>query len=196
MCTGIIQATGIIKNINSHDKGSVITFQSSAFDFSQIKIGDSIAINGVCLTVISFDKDFFVADLSQETLNCTSYKDAFEGKVVNMESALKLNQGIDGHLVSGHVDGIAKINDKYQEGESFRFQIEAPQELRKYIAKKGSVTLDGISLTVNNINEKEFNVNIVPHTLENTNLSSLEIGDKLNVEVDMIARYVEQLTKA
>jgi riboflavin synthase len=196
MFTGIIQATGIIKNINSHDKGSVITFQSSAFDFSQIKIGDSIAVNGVCLTVISFDKDFFVADLSQETLNCTSYKDAFEGKVVNMESALKLNQGIDGHLVSGHVDGIAKINDKYQEGESFRFQIEAPEELRKYIAKKGSVTLDGISLTVNNINEKEFNVNIVPHTLENTNLSSLEIGDKLNIEVDMIARYVEQLTKA
>ena len=196
MFTGIIQATGIIKNINSHDKGSVITFQSSAFDFSQIKIGDSIAVNGVCLTVISFDKDFFVADLSQETLNCTSYKDAFEGKVVNMESALKLDQGIDGHLVSGHVDGIAKINDKYQEGESFRFQIEAPVELRKYIAKKGSVTLDGISLTVNNINEKEFNVNIVPHTLENTNLSSLEIGDKLNIEVDMIARYVEQLTKA
>ncbi|NBQ33846.1 MAG: riboflavin synthase [Gammaproteobacteria bacterium] len=196
MFTGIIQATGIIRNINSHDKGSVITFQSSAFDFSQIKIGDSIAVNGVCLTVISFDKDFFVADLSQETLNCTSYKDAFEGKVVNMESALKLNQGIDGHLVSGHVDGIAKINDKYQEGESFRFQIEAPEELRKYIAKKGSVTLDGISLTVNNINEKEFNVNIVPHTLENTNLSSLEIGDKLNIEVDMIARYVEQLTKA
>ena len=196
MFTGIIQATGIIKNINSHDKGSVITFQSSAFDFSQIKIGDSIAVNGVCLTVISFDKDFFVADLSQETLNCTSYKDAFKGKVVNMESALKLNQGIDGHLVGGHVDGIAKINDKYQEGESFRFQIEAPEELRKYIAKKGSVTLDGISLTVNNINEKEFNVNIVPHTLENTNLSSLEIGDKLNIEVDMIARYVEQLTKA
>ena len=196
MFTGIIQATGIIKNINSHDKGSVITFQSSAFDFSQIKIGDSIAVNGVCLTVISFEKDFFVADLSQETLNCTSYKDAFEGKVVNMESALKLNQGIDGHLVSGHVDGIAKINDKYQEGESFRLQIEAPEELRKYIAKKGSVTLDGISLTVNNINEKEFNVNIVPHTLENTNLSSLEIGDKLNIEVDMIARYVEQLTKA
>ena len=196
MFTGIIQATGIIRNINSHDKGSVITFQSSAFDFSQIKIGDSIAVNGVCLTVISFDKDFFVADLSQETLNCTSYKDAFEGKVVNMESALKLNQGIDGHLVSGHVDGRAKINDKYQEGESFRFQIEAPEELRKYIAKKGSVTLDGISLTVNNINEKEFNVNIVPHTLENTNLSSLEIGDKLNIEVDMIARYVEQLTKA
>ena len=196
MFTGIIQATGIIRNINSHDKGSVITFQSSAFDFSQIKIGDSIAVNGVCLTVISFEKDFFVADLSQETLNCTSYKDAFEGKVVNMESALKLNQGIDGHLVSGHVDGIAKINDKYQEGESFRFQIEPPGELRKYIAKKGSVTLDGISLTVNNINEKEFNVNIVPHTLENTNLSSLEIGDKLNIEVDMIARYVEQLTKA
>ena len=196
MFTGIIQATGIIKNINSHDKGSVITFQSSEFDFSQIKIGDSIAVNGVCLTVISFDKDFFVADLSQETLNCTSYQDAFEGKIVNMESSLKLNQGIDGHLVSGHVDGIAKINDKYQEGESLRFQIEAPAELRKYIAKKGSVTLDGISLTVNNINEKEFNVNIVPHTLENTNLSSLKIGDKLNIEVDMIARYVEQLTKA
>ncbi len=193
MFTGIIQALGTIKSIDASAKGATLEFQTNDMDFSTVDIGDSIAINGVCLTAIEVGSNSFKADLSQETLDCTIFSDLDVGSNINMEKALRLNQGIDGHLVSGHVDGIAKVSDKYPEGDSVRFKISTPHSLVKYIARKGSVCLNGVSLTVNDIDGDEFGINIVPHTLSATTLGELEIGSSINLEVDIIARHLEQL---
>ena len=193
MFTGIIQAIGQIKTKDVHDKGAVFSFASSELDFSNVAIGDSIAVNGVCLTAIEIDNDYFKADLSQETLDCSIFSDLLLGAAVNLEKALRLNQGIDGHLVSGHVDGKGEVLDKYTEGDSTRFKIKTPQNLVKYIARKGSVCINGVSLTVNTIEADVFDVNIVPHTLTATTLGQLSVGSKVNLEVDIIARHLEQL---
>ncbi len=193
MFTGIIQALGQIKSISSHDQGATLEFQTSGLDFSNVAIGDSIAVNGVCLTAIEVNSDSFKADLSQETLNCSIFDQLNKGDRVNLEKALRLNQGIDGHLVSGHVDGIATVVDKFNEGESTRFKIKAPQSLVKYIARKGSVCINGVSLTVNEIIEDVFDLNIVPHTLVATTLGNLNVESQVNLEVDIIARHLEQL---
>jgi riboflavin synthase len=193
MFTGIIQAIGQIKTKDVHDKGAVFSFASSELDFSNVAIGDSIAVNGVCLTAIEIDNDYFKADLSQETLDCSIFSDLLLGADVNLEKALRLNQGIDGHLVSGHVDGKGEVLDKYTEGDSTRFKIKTPQNLVKYIARKGSVCINGVSLTVNTIEADVFDVNIVPHTLTATTLGQLSVGSKVNLEVDIIARHLEQL---
>ncbi len=193
MFTGIIQALGQIKSINTHDQGATLEFQANGLDFSTVAIGDSIAVNGVCLTAIEVNTDSFKADLSQETLNCSIFDQLNEGDKVNLEKALRLNQGIDGHLVSGHVDGIATVVDKFNEGESTRFKIKAPQSLVKYIARKGSVCINGVSLTVNEIIDNVFDLNIVPHTLIATTLGELNIDSQVNLEVDIIARHLEQL---
>ena len=193
MFTGIIQALGEIAEIRASDKGATLRFSSSQLDFSNVAIGDSIATNGVCLTAIETGENYFVADLSQETLDCTTFGQLGEGAQVNLEKALRLNQGIDGHLVSGHVDGVAQVVDKYTEGESTRFKISAPQSLVKYIARKGSVCLNGVSLTVNEIEGEVFGINIVPHTLSATTLGELEVDSRVNLEVDIIARHLEQL---
>jgi riboflavin synthase len=193
MFTGIIQALGTIKNKVTYSKGAVFSFYASTFDFSNIAIGDSIAVNGVCLTAIEIGQDFFKADISQETLNCSIFSQLEQGDFVNLEKALRLNQGIDGHLVSGHVDGVAQVSDRFSEGESVRFKINAPDNLVKYIAKKGSICINGVSLTVNDIQKNVFDINIVPHTLEVTTLGKLQIGSNVNLEVDIIARHLEQL---
>jgi len=193
MFTGIIQAIGQIKVKTMHDKGAVFTFTSSDLDFSTVTIGDSIAVNGVCLTVVELDNNGFKTDVSQETLNCSILGDLLVGSNVNLEKALRLNQGIDGHMVSGHVDGQGEVSDKTTEGESTRFKIKVAQSLIKYIAKKGSITVDGVSLTVNSIEENVFDINIVPHTLIATTLGQLEVGSAVNIEVDIIARHLEQL---
>nr|MCH9746308.1 riboflavin synthase [Pseudomonadota bacterium] len=151
MFTGIIQALGSIKTKVTYDKGAVFSFTATDFDFSSIAIGDSIAVNGVCLTAIEVGSDFFKADVSQETLDCSIFSQLEQGDRVNLEKALRLNQGIDGHLVSGHVDGIASVSEQFSEGESTRFKINAPDNLVKYIARKGSVCINGVSLTVNSI---------------------------------------------
>ena len=195
MFTGIIQAIGQVKSKTMHDKGAVFTFSSSSLDFSTVAIGDSIAVNGVCLTVIEIENECFTADISQETLNCSIFGDLSIGDAINLEKSLKLNQGIDGHLVSGHVDGQGKVIDKTLEGESTRFKINAPQSLVKYIARKGSITVNGVSLTVNSIEANDFDINIVPHTLTATTLGRLNTGDSVNLEVDIIARHLEQLIK-
>ena len=148
-----------------------------------------------CLTVIEIDGDSFTADVSQETLNCSTLGNLSVDKEVNLEKSLKFNQGIDGHLVSGHVDGQGEVIDKIVEGGSIHFKINAPQPLVKYIARKGSIAVDGVSLTVNNIEENGFDVNIVPHTLTTTTLGQLNIRDSVNLEVDIIARHLEQLVK-
>ncbi|SFV87912.1 Riboflavin synthase eubacterial/eukaryotic [hydrothermal vent metagenome] len=193
MFTGIIQAIGQIKGKAMHDKGAVFTFASSDLDFSSVAIGDSIAVNGVCLTAIEIEIDSFTADVSQETLNCANLGDLSISDSVNLEKALKFNQGIDGHLVSGHVDEQGKVVGRMSEGESVRFKISAPFSLVKYIAKKGSITLNGVSLTVNSIKKNVFDVNIVPHTLTATTMGQLNTGDAVNLEVDIIARHLEQL---
>ncbi len=193
MFTGIIQALGTIRSKTAYEKGSVFSFSASDFDFSNIAIGDSIAVNGVCLTAIEIGKDFFKADVSQETLNCSIFSNLEQGDSVNLEKALRLNQGIDGHLVSGHVDGVAQVSDQFSEGESTRFKINAPDNLVKYIARKGSVCINGVSLTVNDVQGSVFDLNIVPHTLAVTTLGKLQIGSNVNLEVDIIARHLEQL---
>ncbi|SFV87877.1 Riboflavin synthase eubacterial/eukaryotic [hydrothermal vent metagenome] len=193
MFTGIIQAIGQIKGKTTHGKGAVFTFASNDLDFSSVAIGDSIAVNGVCLTAIEIGSERFTADVSQETLNCANLGDLSIGDGVNLEKALRFNQGIDGHLVSGHVDGQGKVVGKMSEGESVRFKISVPSSLVKYIAKKGSITLNGVSLTINNIEKDVFDVNIVPHTLTATTMGQLNMGDAVNLEVDLIARHLEQL---
>ncbi|HAO70933.1 MAG: riboflavin synthase [Candidatus Thioglobus sp.] len=193
MFTGIIQAIGQIKTKDMHDKGAVLSFASSELDFSNVAIGDSIAVNGVCLTAIEISDNSFKADLSQETLDCSIFGDLSVGDDINLEKALRLNQGIDGHLVSGHVDGQGEVVDRTIQGESTRFKISAPQNLVKYIARKGSITINGVSLTVNSIDANVFDVNIVPHTLTATTLGLLNIGNQVNLEVDLIARHLEQL---
>jgi riboflavin synthase len=193
MFTGIIQALGSIKTKVTYDKGAVFSFTATDFDFSSIAIGDSIAVNGVCLTAIEVGSDFFKADVSQETLDCSIFSQLEQGDRVNLEKALRLNQGIDGHLVSGHVDGIASVSEQFSEGESTRFKINAPDNLVKYIARKGSVCINGVSLTVNSIVDNTFDLNIVPHTLSVTTLGELKTGDQVNLEVDIIARHLEQL---
>ena len=193
MFTGIIQAIGQIKTKDMHDKGAVLSFASSELDFSNVAIGDSIAVNGVCLTAIEIGNNSFKADLSQETLDCSIFGDLSVGDDINLEKALRLNQGIDGHLVSGHVDGQGEVVDRTIQGESTRFKISAPQNLVKYIARKGSITINGVSLTVNSIDTNVFDVNIVPHTLTATTLGLLNIGNQVNLEVDLIARHLEQL---
>jgi riboflavin synthase len=193
MFTGIVQAIGQIKTKDVHDKGAVFSFASSELDFSSVAIGDSIAVNGVCLTAIEIGTDTFKADLSQETLDCSIFGDLSVGDDINLEKSLRLNQGIDGHLVNGHVDGEGEVIDKYTEGDSTRFKISTPQNLVKYIARKGSITMNGVSLTVNSIENNVFDVNIVPHTLTATTLGQLSVGSKINLEVDIIARHLEQL---
>lgn len=193
MFTGIIQAIGQVKSKIIYDKGALFTFTSNNLDFLTVTIGDSIAVNGVCLTATQVSSDGFTADVSQETLNCSILGDLSTNDEINLEKALRLNQGIDGHLVSGHVDGQGKVVDKTTEGSSMRFKISAPKSLVKYIALKGSITINGVSLTVNSIKDSTFDVNIVPHTLTATTLGQLNTGDSMNLEVDIIARYLEQL---
>ena len=195
MFTGIIQAIGKVKTKDDSEKGATLSFSTTDFDFSNVAIGDSIAVNGVCLTAVEIGSDYFKADLSQETLDCSIFASIKQGDSVNLEKALKLNQGIDGHMVSGHVDGIAQVVDKYDEGDSTRFKISVPKSLVKYIARKGSVCINGVSLTVNDIDTDVFGINIVPHTLVATTLGELNVGSKVNLEVDIIARHLEQLLK-
>ena len=193
MFTGIIQAKGRVKEVTHSDKGALFVFESDSFDMSSVSIGDSIAVNGVCLTVIDFCDSNFSADLSQETLDCSIFDKLQIGQNVNLEKSLRLNQGIDGHLVSGHVDGIGKIDSISAEGESTRINIEIDQSLEKYVAKKGSICINGVSLTVNSIENNIIGINIVPHTFTLTTFGELEIGARVNIEIDIIARHLEKL---
>ena len=193
MFTGLIQAKGRVKDVTHSDKGAVFVFDSDSLDMSSVSIGDSIAVNGVCLTVIDFCDSNFSADVSQETLDCSIFDKLQIGQNVNLEKSLRLNQGIDGHLVSGHVDGIGKIDSISAEGESTRINIEIDQSLEKYVAKKGSICINGVSLTVNSIENNIIGINIVPHTFTLTTFGELEVGARVNIEIDIIARHLEKL---
>ena len=193
MFTGIIQAKGSIHEVHSSEKGAVLVVNSNGLDLTDSNVGDSIAVNGVCLTATELKKNSFTADVSQETLSCTTFSELTKGQHVNLEKSLRLNQGIDGHLVSGHVDGIGEVDSVYTEGVSTRLKIKAMSGLMKYIAKKGSICINGVSLTVNSVVGNIFDVNIVPHTFSATTLGSLNEKSKVNLEIDIIARHVEQL---
>ena len=193
MFTGIIQAQGNIQEIRESNKGAVFVLNSNSLDLSDASIGDSIAVNGVCLTITQLDKNSFSSDVSQETLNCSTFSQLKKGQNINLEKSLRLDQGIDGHLVSGHVDGVGEVVSLHKEGESTGLKIKVNKDLSKYIAKKGSICINGVSLTVNSVETNFFNVNIIPHTLSVTNLGELIENSRVNIEIDIIARHIEQL---
>lgn len=193
MFTGIIESIGKIESIE--DKGGDARFwiNTGKLDMSDVQLGDSIAMNGVCLTAIELRPDAYCADVSGETLSKTSLKILEAGSAVNLEKALTPTTRLGGHLVSGHVDGLGRVIDRSEDARSVRFTLEAPKELAKYIAMKGSITVDGVSLTVNKVDGCQFELNIVPHTLQETIMDEYQAGREVNLEVDLIARYLERL---
>lgn len=193
MFTGIIRAVGTITVIEAKEGDRRLTIDLGELPVTEAELGDSIAVNGVCLTVVALGGRHFIADVSRETLSRTTLGDGVAGSPVNLEMALTPATRLGGHIVSGHVDGVGTVMEKRPDGRSVRFSIKAPDSLAKYIAEKGSICVDGISLTVNSVNGALFGVNIVPHTLKETTLGTTEIGCKVNLEVDLIARYLERL---
>ncbi len=193
MFTGIIQATGEIRALERRDGDARLSIGVGRLDMGDVALGDSIAVNGVCLTVVEFDARSFVADVSSETLACTTLGDLAPGARVNLEKALTPTTRLGGHLVSGHVDGVGEVLQRWSDARSERFRIRAPKDLAKYIAAKGSICVDGISLTVNRVEGAEFELNIVPHTLSETAMGEFTAGRRVNLEVDVIARYLERL---
>ncbi len=194
MFTGIVAAIGRIERVEPRDKGLRLAIHAGGLDLADVALGDSIAVNGVCLTVISLADGVFEVDVSQETIDCTIGLGA-PGEV-NLEKALRLADRLGGHLVSGHVDGVGEVVSFAPFGESWRLVVRAPAELSRYIARKGSVCLQGVSLTVNRVDGREFEINLIPHTIERTTLKHLAAGSKVNVEIDLIARYAERLIAA
>ena len=191
MFAGIVQAVGRIERVEALEKGVRLTIDAGALGLGDAAIGDSVAVSGACLTATSVSGRRFTADVSRETLDCTTGL-ASPGEV-NLEKSLRLNDKIGGHLVTGHVDGVGEVVAFDQAGESMRLVVRAPKELARYIARKGSVTIDGVSLTVNRVDDAEFEVNLIPHTLEVTTLKRLAASVRVNLEVDLLARYVERM---
>ena len=193
MFTGIIQSTGKISSISPAGEDVKLKITVGSLDMSDVKIGDSIAVNGVCLTAVSFDTSHFEVHVSKETLNCTVGLDA--PRDVNLEKALRFSDRLGGHLVSGHVDGVGQVVRFEPVGDCWLLMVRAPHTLSRYIAIKGSIAIDGVSLTVNSIEQDTFSINLIPHTIENTTLKNLGIGSRVNLEVDLIARYVERMAQ-
>jgi len=192
MFTGIIQSIGRIHEYEARGADARMIITGGGLDFSDVALGDSIAVNGVCLTTVALTPDSFSVDVSAETLRCTA---GFAlGAEVNLEKALRLADRLGGHLVSGHVDGVGTVHRFVPVGESHLLEIDAPAELARYIIRKGSITVNGVSLTVNVVEGARFALNLIPHTLEMTMLKHLQAGSRVNLEVDMIARYVERLS--
>jgi len=197
MFTGIIEAVGTIKAIDINGQGARLKIATNSLDMSDVKLGDSIATNGICLTVVDFDQTSYSADVSNETLQRTGFKNYQAGMQVNLEKAMLASTRFGGHMVSGHVDGISEILSITHNGNSIEYWFSMPSDLAHYIAEKGSVTIDGTSLTVNALdngsaNEK-FRLTIVPHTVKETIFAHYQVGTKVNLEVDLIARYLERL---
>lgn len=192
MFTGIIEAVGKIISVNSGGDAMRIYIDAGEMELVDVFIGDSIAVNGACLTVTVLEEKSFAVDVSGETLNCTHGLN-ISGNAVNLEKALQLSDRLDGHLVSGHIDGVGEVAQFRQSGDRCLLLIYPPLQLLKYIAPKGSITVDGVSLTVNRAEDHGFEVNLIPHTLINTNFKHLEQGNKVNIEIDIVARYVARL---
>ncbi len=193
MFTGIIQSIGKITSLKRLGSDIRIGVDIAELSIEELNAGDSIAVNGVCLTAIQITANSVAADVSNQTLACSTLQDFRIGTRVNLELALTPSTRMGGHIVSGHVDGVGVIQQKVPDGRSMRFQIGMPENLARYIAAKGSVCVDGISLTVNEVDRNCFRVNIVPHTLAETTLGSAVVGQRVNLEVDLLARYLERL---
>lgn len=193
MFTGIISAIGLISATEPKGGDCRLTINTGKLSLSDTQLGDSIAVNGVCLTAIELGKQHFCSDVSNETLSRSTLKHAVVGTPVNLELALTPTTRLGGHIVSGHVDGIGELIELKPDARSWRLSFKAPDELAKYIAEKGSITINGISLTVNTVNGALFSVNIVPHTLKETTLADIKVGNQVNLEVDLLARYLERL---
>ncbi|HEY5682088.1 MAG TPA: riboflavin synthase [Sulfuricaulis sp.] len=196
MFTGIVQAVGKILATEKKNGDVRLRVASGKLDMAKVKTGDSIAVSGVCLTLVEFTPAAFSADISKETLSRTTLGRLRPGDVVNLEKALTLNTPLGGHLVSGHVDGVGSLTNIEKDGRSVQIWFEAPAGLARYIAEKGSISVDGVSLTINAVNGVRFGVNLVPHTLAETTLGNLNEGASVNLEVDMLARYLERLMLA
>ncbi|MCG6875236.1 MAG: riboflavin synthase [Betaproteobacteria bacterium] len=194
MFTGIVTSIGEIVRAEPREKGLRLTIDSGALDLQDVGVGDSVAVNGVCLTVVKRDAGGFEVDVSQETIDCTTGLGA-RGPV-NLEKSLRLADRLGGHLVAGHVDGVGEVIAFDAVGENRRLIVRAPRELAKYIARKGSITVQGVSLTVNRVEDDRFEINLIPHTLEATTLQHLAPGARVNLEVDLIARYVERMLES
>jgi len=193
MFTGIIEAIGNISKIESNGPDSRIVFKAGRMKLDDVKIGDSMSVNGVCLSIIEKTKDSFSSDLSRETLSLTTFMEMRANSKVNLEKAMSFSSRVNGHFIAGHVDGIGVIKGMRNDGRSILILIEFPEELEKYISKKGSISVDGVSLTINGTKENTFSINIIPHTLSGSIISEYNIGTKVNIEVDLIARYLEKL---
>ncbi len=198
MFTGIIQSVGSIVGIENKESDSRFTVELGTFTVADVALGDSVAVNGVCLTAVEFGTSdsggsTMCADVSAETLSCTTLGELSVNDPVNLELALTPTTRLGGHMVSGHVDGVGEVVGRHQDGRSERIDIRAPAELSRYIAAKGSICVDGVSLTVNEVSGNQFGVNIVPHTVEHTNADCWNPGSKVNLEIDVIARYLERL---
>jgi len=196
--TGLVQEIGEIRSVQPRQESGgadvrlVVGFR--AIERARLELGASICVDGVCLTVAELGADSFAADVSGETLRVTTLGDKRAGSRVNLEPSLRAGDALGGHWVSGHVDGVAEVVATERDARSLQVQIEAPRPLARYIARKGSVTLDGVSLTVNAVDGTRFSINLIPHTLEVTTLGALAQGSRLNLEIDLLARYVERLS--
>ncbi|PKO26094.1 MAG: riboflavin synthase [Betaproteobacteria bacterium HGW-Betaproteobacteria-8] len=194
MFTGIIQAVGQISRVTPVDGDAKLVIASNSLDMSDVAIGDSIAVNGVCLTAVNLGPDYFEVHVSKETLSCTVGLDT--QRQINLEKALRYSDRLGGHLVSGHVDGVGQVV-KFEaiSGDCWLLAVRAPHLISRFIAVKGSIAIDGVSLTVNDVDKDTFSVNLIPHTLEVTTLKNLGIGSRVNLEIDLIARYVERMAQ-
>ena len=193
MFTGIVQAIGSVAQIEACGGDTRIVIDARGLDMSDLAIGDSICVSGVCLTAVTIDGVRFAADVSVETLSCTTVGMLRIADRVNLEKSLRLADRLGGHLVSGHVDGVGRVVALQPDARSQRWQIDVPAALSRYVAAKGSICIDGVSLTVNTVAENSFAVNLIPHTIDATTFQYKSVGDAVNVEVDVIARYVERL---
>ncbi len=193
MFTGIISAIGDIASLEERGGDVRLTIRSGNLNLTDVQLGDSIACNGACLTAVELTGEGFVADVSVETLNLTTIGNWQTGSRINMEKAMQATDRFGGHIVSGHVDGIGEVVALEEDARSWRFRLRAPREIAKYIAHKGSITVDGTSLTVNIVEGAEFELNIVPHTMQHTVMGDYRVGTKVNLEVDLVARYLERL---
>jgi riboflavin synthase len=196
MFTGLIEGVGTLAAREPRGGDARLRIAAGTLPFADVQLGESIAVNGVCLTVAGFDALGFEADASNETLALTTLGELATGRPLNLERALRANDRLGGHLVSGHVDGVGRVVHRWDDGRAQRWQFEAPSPLRRYIAAKGSICVDGVSLTVNAIDDSSFEVALVPHTLRHTAFAHAAIGDPVNLEIDLVARYVERLLAA
>ena len=195
MFTGIIEAVGTIKEVEVIGSDKRLTIETGLLDLSDVNVGDSINVNGVCLTAVDMDKSGFITDVSTETLSCTTFHALENGSRVNLEKALLVSDRLSGHIVSGHVDDIGKILKCDEDARSFRFLISVPESIKQYLCTKGSICVDGVSLTINEVNKNNFSVNIIPHTMQQTIFINYNIDTQVNLEVDIIARYLEGLSR-